>query len=77
MGWAMAVLVEMVMLPFESVKVMGTGMATGVVGRFVASAGGVVMTMLLDAGLGEVETLGAISLAGGWIRGAKSIGPSG
>lgn len=48
MGWTMAVLVEIVMLPLESVEVTGTGIATGVVGRVVTAAGEGAMTMLLD-----------------------------
>lgn len=66
----MAVLVEMVMLPFESVKVMGTGIATGVVAKVLARAGEGVMTMLLDAIAGGVEATGTIWLAGCWISGA-------
>ena len=52
-GKATAVLVEMVMLPFESVEVVGTRTATGVVGKVVAGGGEGVMMMLLDAGAGE------------------------
>lgn len=52
-GWAMAVLVETVMLPFESVEVTGTKTATGVVGKVVLRDAEGVMTMLLDAGAGE------------------------
>lgn len=66
MGWAMAVLVEMVTLPFESVEVTGTGTATGVVGRLVIGAGKGVMTMLSDAGAGEFETTGDMAAAWGW-----------
>ena len=51
-GKATAVLVEMVMLPFESVEVMGTRTATGVVGRVVIGDGERVITMLFDAGAG-------------------------
>ena len=50
MGWTIAVLVEMVMLPFESVEVTGTGIATGLVGKVDAKAGAGVMTKVLDAG---------------------------
>ena len=70
MGWAMAVLVEMVTLPFESVEVTGTGTATGVVGKLAIGAGEGVMTMLLDAGAGEFETTGSMALAGCWTIGA-------
>lgn len=52
-GKATAVLVEMVMLPFESVEVVSTRTATGVVGKVVAGGGEGVMMMLLDAGAGE------------------------
>ena len=38
-GWAIAVLVEIVMLPCESVEVTGTGIATGVVGGFDTGTG--------------------------------------
>lgn len=47
-GWTTAVLVEIVIPPFESVDVTGTKTATGVVGRAVAEAGKGVITMLLD-----------------------------
>lgn len=69
-GWAMAVLVEMVILPLASVEVMGRGVATGVVGRVVAGVGDGVMTMLLDAGAGGIATTGTIALAGCWTAGA-------
>ena len=52
-GKATAVLVEMVMLPFESVEVVSTRTATGVVGKVVAGGGEGVMMMLLDVGAGE------------------------
>lgn len=52
-------LVEMVTLPFESVKVTGTGTATGVFGMVGAGAGEGVITMLLDTGAGGVETTGS------------------
>ena len=70
-GWAMAVLVDMVILPFESVEVTGTGIATGVVGRTVAGAGEGVMMVLLDAGAGGFESTGTILLAGSWTSGAS------
>lgn len=50
MGCTMAVPVSMVILPSESVEVMGTGIATGVVGKVVAKAGEGVMMKVLDAG---------------------------
>ncbi|KAL9132980.1 MAG: hypothetical protein Q9175_005841 [Cornicularia normoerica] len=62
----MAALVEMVMLPFESVEVTGIGTAMGVVGRIVTGAGGGVMTILFDAGAGGFETTGIMSVAGRW-----------
>ena len=74
MGWAMTVLMEPVMLPFESVEVKGTGIATGVVGKVVARAGEGVMTMLLDAGAGGFEMAGSRSLALCWIAGASGDG---
>lgn len=69
MGWAMAVLVEMVMLPFESVEVTGIGTAMGVVGRIVTGAGEGVTTILFDAGAGGFETTGIVSVAGRWAAG--------
>ncbi len=59
-GWATAVLVEMVTLPFESVKVTGTGTATGVFGMVGAGAGEGVITMLLDTGAGGLEMTGSM-----------------
>ena len=67
MGWAMAVLVEMAMLPFEPVEVMITGTATGVVGSIGTGIGGGVMTTVLDAGAGGT--------AAGRIFDGSSIGP--
>ena len=72
-GWAMAVLVDMVILPLESVEVTGTGIATGLVGRIVGGAGEGVMMVLLDAGAGGFELTGTILLAGSWTAGAASI----
>lgn len=69
-GWATAVLVEMVMLPFESVEVTGTGTATGVVGKVATGAGEGVMMMLLDTGAGGFEATGSTLLAGCWTTGA-------
>ena len=63
-GWATAVLVEIVMLPFESVEVTGTRIATGVVGSVVVGVGKGVMSMFLDAGAGRDGTTGSRSLAG-------------
>ena len=50
MGWITAVLVEMLMLPFESVDVVGTRTATGAVGVVATGDGEGVMMMLFDAG---------------------------
>ena len=63
MGWAMAVLVEMVMPPFESVKVTNTATATGVAARVVTKAGEGLPTMLSDVGAGEFELTGSMSFA--------------
>ena len=60
-GWATAVLVEIVMLPFESVEVTGTRIATGLVGSVVVGVGKGAMSMFWDAGTG---TTGSESLAG-------------
>ena len=68
-GWTMAVLVETVMAPFESVEVTGTRTATGVVGKAVIGVGEGVMTMLVDRGAGESRT-GGMPLAGSWTSGA-------
>ena len=62
-GWTTAVLVEMVMLPFESVEVTGMNTATGVVGSVAAGDGVGVMTMLLDAGAAGLVTIGTSSFA--------------
>lgn len=67
MGWAMTVLVEMVMLPFESVEVTGIGIATGVVGKVFAEAAEGVMTEVLDAG----SSIGGVREAGASIK----VGP--
>ena len=70
MGCAMAVLVEIVMLPFESVEVTGTSIATGVVGRAAAKAREGVMTMLWDIDAGGFTMNGSNLLAD-----ARPIGP--
>lgn len=72
-GSTRAVLVEIVMPPFESVEVTGTKTATGVVGRAVAGAGEVVITMLLDIDAGGFMTAGSNSLADSRITGAKKF----
>ena len=64
MGWATAVLVDVVVLPLESVEVMETMTATGVLGRATTGAGEGVMTMPLDVVAGVLETTGSVSLAG-------------
>lgn len=72
-GWATAVLVETVMLPFESVEVTGTRIATGLVGSVVVGVGKGAMSMFLDAGAG---TTGSKSLAGpGPVVAAFPAGP--
>ena len=65
-GCATAVLVEIVMPPFESVEVTGTRTATGVVGKAVVGVGERVMTMLVDGGAGGFASTGRMPLAGSW-----------
>ena len=75
MGWAMAVLVDVVMLPFESVEVTGTRTATGVVGRVVTGAGKGVMTRLSSAESGVLEigfTAGVVVVVGAILDAGKS-----
>ena len=50
MGCATAVLMEMVVLPFESFAVMGMWTTTGVAGSVGAGGGVGVITTVLDAG---------------------------
>ena len=50
---------ETVTLPFESVRVTGTGIATGVFGMVGAGAGEGVITILLDTDAGVLETTGS------------------
>ena len=66
----MAVLVETVMLPFESVEVMGTRTVTGVVGKAVVGVGEGGVTMLVDGSAGGFETMGGMLLADSWTYGA-------
>ena len=68
-GWTMAVLVEVEMLPFASVEVMGTRIVTGVVGKAVVGTGEGLMRMLVDGGAGGFETMGGMPLAGSWTFG--------
>lgn len=75
MGWAMAVLVDVVMLPFESVEVTGTRTATGVVGRVVTGAGEGVMTRLSSAESGVLDigfTAGVVVVVGAILDAGKS-----
>lgn len=67
-GYAMAVLVETVVLPFESIEVMGTGIAMGVLGKAFADAADGVMTKVLDAG----SSIGGVREAGA----SFNVGPS-
>lgn len=67
-GWAIAVLVEIEIPPFESVDVTGTRTATGVVREAVPAAG--VMTMLEGTSAGVVETTGSMSFTGSGTFGA-------
>ena len=60
----MAVLVEIVMLPFESVDVTGTWTARGVVGIIDVGIGEGLMIMLSDAGDGGSEATGSILVVG-------------
>ena len=60
----MAVLVETVMLPFESVEVTVIWTATGVVGSVVVGTGERVMTMLSDGAVSGSNTTGGILVAG-------------
>ena len=69
-GWAIAVLVETVMLPFESVEVTGTRIATGVVAKDIVGDSEGVMTMLVARGTGGFETTEGMPLAGSWTSGA-------
>ena len=71
-GSTRAVLVEVVMPPFESVEVTGTKTATGVVGRAVAGAGaGEGVITMLDIDTGGFMTAGSNSLADSRITGPK------
>ena len=60
----MAVLVEIVMLPFESVEVTGTWTATGVAGSVVVWTGERVMMVLWDAAVNGFDTTGSVWIAG-------------
>lgn len=60
----MAVLVEIVMLPFESVEVTGTWTATGVVGSVVVGTRERVMMVLWDAAVDGFGTTGSILVIG-------------
>ena len=64
MGWAMAMLVEIVMLPFEFVEVTATWTATGVVGKNLFGTGKGEMIMLSDAAVGGFSTTGSILVVG-------------
>ena len=75
-GWTTAVLVEMVMLPFESVEVTGIKTATGVVGRAAAGDGEGLTTMLLDAGAARLVTIGSSSFADTRAAGEGATGRS-
>lgn len=75
MGWAMAVLVDVVMLPCESVEVTGTRTATGVVGRVLTGAGEGVMTRLSSAESGALDkgfTAGVVVVVGAILDAGKS-----
>lgn len=60
----------MVMLPFESVDVVGTKTATGAVGLEATGVGDGVMTMLFDAGAAWLITTGSRLLADTMTAGA-------
>ena len=62
--WAIAVLVEIVVLPLESVEVTGTWTATDVVGSVFVGTGKRVMMVLWDAAAAGSDMTGSVWIAG-------------
>ena len=73
-GWATAVLVEIVMLPFESVEVTGNRIATGLVGSAIVGVGNGVISMFLDAGAGTTGSKSPAGLVAAFPTGPVVVG---